>query len=186
MEQEWLKIDMHTHSQYSKIMKPSDAGKTKNMSAKEFVDTLLEKNVKIFSVTDHNYFSKAFYDEIDKYTENLGIKVINGVEFDAKVDLNDGSKDFIHICIYFDDNVDRDELAKTVHNLYFDATGAEIKPSFVDILNELKKLNSKYLLFHMVIKIEDYLKKILLISLKLKAILNFINMQCIKYLMHLM
>ena len=52
--QDWLLIDMHTHSEFSKYGKPSDSGRVKNMSAKEFVDTLYSYGVKIFSITDHN------------------------------------------------------------------------------------------------------------------------------------
>lgn len=179
MGQEWLKIDMHMHSHFSAIMKPSDAKKTKNMSAKEFVEILLQENVKIFSITDHNYFSKSFYDEIDAYTHNLDIKIINGVEFDAKVDLNNGEENYIHICIYFDDNVDRGELEKTVHNLYFDASGLEIKPRFIDILNELKKLNTKYIVVPHGDKDRGLFKKRLIDKLNIES-----NPEFYKYAMY--
>lgn len=145
MEQEWLKIDMHMHSQYSRIMKPSDSARTKEMTAKIFVDILLEKNIKIFSVTDHNYFSKEFYDQIDEYTKNLNIKVINGVECDAKVSMNDGSEKYIHVCVYFDDIVDRSNLEATIHNLYIDENEGAIKPTFIELLSKLNELKVKYI-----------------------------------------
>ena len=57
MEQTWMLLDMHTHSEYSKINKTGDKDKVKKMSAKEFVDILRSHGVKIFSITDHNYYS---------------------------------------------------------------------------------------------------------------------------------
>ena len=54
MEQKWLLVDMHLHSQYSRMRK--DGERVKEMSAKEFVDILHEKNVEMFSITDHNFF----------------------------------------------------------------------------------------------------------------------------------
>ena len=38
MKQEWLLIDMHTHSQYSKINKKSDSKRVCEMGADKYVD----------------------------------------------------------------------------------------------------------------------------------------------------
>ncbi|HIR48907.1 MAG TPA: hypothetical protein IAB35_02920 [Candidatus Faecimonas gallistercoris] len=67
MKQESLLLDMHLHSEYSKINKPRKSKKLKSMTTKEYVEILLDKKVKVFSITDHNYFSKSYYDEIEKY-----------------------------------------------------------------------------------------------------------------------
>ena len=75
MKQEWLLLDMHMHSEFSKINKPSDATRVKHMTAKEYVDILVGKKVKIFSITDHNYFSKNYYDSIDKYIKENEINI---------------------------------------------------------------------------------------------------------------
>ena len=120
MKQEWLLLDMHLHSFYSKNNKPSESGRVRKMSAKEFVDILLSKNVKIFSITDHNYFSKAYYDEIEKYIDdnNIDMKIINGTELDVYVTLKNGTSDYIHICVYFDNNIDREKLEEKINSLY--------------------------------------------------------------------
>ena len=125
MNQKWLLIDMHMHSQFSKINKPGDKDKVKDMSAKEFVDILHNKKVEIFSITDHNYFSSDYYNIIDSYIKdsNLDMKLINGVELDVYVSLNDGKEDIIHVCFYFDNTVDRTELEKIINNLYKDENG---------------------------------------------------------------
>ena len=147
MKQEWLLLDMHMHSEYSRINKKGDTDKVKQMSADEFVKTLFDKKVKIFSITDHNYYSKKYYDEIDKYItdNNLDMKLINGVELDVYVELKDKSEDFIHICVYFDDDVDRENLEETINNLYKDKEGNELNPHFTKILDELHSLNSKFI-----------------------------------------
>lgn len=147
MKQEWLLCDLHTHSEFSKINKSGDKVKVKEMSANEFVEILNEKKVKLFSVTDHNYFSKKFYDEIDDYieTKQYSMKVINGTELDTYVTLDDGSTDYIHVCIYFDDNVDREALHKLINSLYKDESGNELKPTFYDIISKLYDLKSKFI-----------------------------------------
>lgn len=143
MEQKWLKIDMHMHSYYSSKNKKGDCDKVKEMKAEEFVGILVDANVNIFSITDHNYFSKEFYDEIDKYIENkkLNIRIVNGVELDVNVDLNDKNS-YIHVCIYFDDNVDRQKLQEIIDELY---ENEDLKPSFSQILEKLNALNTKYI-----------------------------------------
>ena len=148
MNQEWLLLDMHTHSQYSKINKSSDSSRVKEMKPEEFINELIAKKVKIFSVTDHNYFSKEYYDLLEEYicTHNIDMKIINGVEFDVYVTLKDGSESFIHICIYFDDNVNREELEKIVNKLYKNDDGSENKPHFNSVLDALYPLNCKMII----------------------------------------
>ena len=106
--QDWLLVDMHTHSEYSKKGKPSDSSRVKKMTAKEYVDILYDYGVKIFSITDHNYFSRVYYDEIEEYIlENkLEINLINGVELDVYVD-SEKINDYVHFCFYFDDDIDK-------------------------------------------------------------------------------
>lgn len=135
MEQEWLLIDMHTHSGASAKRKHSE--NVWPMSAKEFVDTLYDYGNKVFSVTDHNSFDAKFYDEMDQFIvdNHLQMKLINGVEFDTYIDDNN----FIQICIYFEDHVERTELEAIVDNLY----DHDEKPRFDKILNCLASLNCK-------------------------------------------
>lgn len=140
-------LDMHMHSEFSKINKPSDATRVKHMTAKEYVDILVGKKVKIFSITDHNYFSKNYYDSIDKYIKEneINIKLINGVELDVYVILSDGTEDFIHVCVYLDDNTEREKLEQIINCLYRDEQGNEKKPYFNDILSSISELKTKFI-----------------------------------------
>ena len=148
MEQEWLLLDMHMHSHCSAITKKGDSKKVRKMTAKEFINTISCKGVKIFSVTDHNYYSKDYYDSLDKYISdnNLSMKLINGVEFDVYVDLEESKENYIHVCIYFDDDVDREKLETTVKSLYVDSDGNNLKPRFDEILGSLYELKTKMII----------------------------------------
>ena len=52
------------HSYYSKS---KDKTRVKQMSAKDYVDALLDKGINIFSITDHDVYSSSYYDDIRKY-----------------------------------------------------------------------------------------------------------------------
>lgn len=144
MKQKWLLCDMHLHSEYSKLNKPSEKDRVKKMTAEEFVKIMLLNNVEIFSITDHNYFSSQYYNDIEEYivTNNLQMKVINGTELDVYVELNNGTKECFHICVYFEDKVNREKLEESINNLYKDGN----KPQFTDIINELHILKSKFII----------------------------------------
>lgn len=129
-------IDRYAHTFWC-FSKRKHGENVRPMSAKEFVDTLYDYGNKIFSVTDHNSFDAKFYDEMDQYIvdNHLQMKLINGVEFDTYID----DKNFIQICIYFEDYVERTELEAIVDNLY----DHDEKPRFDKILNCLALLNCK-------------------------------------------
>ena len=135
MKQQWLKCDMHMHSYYSK---KKDKDRVKQMSAKEYVDTLLNKGINVFSITDHNVYSSLYYDEIRKYIVDKPIEIINGTELDVYV--ND--KDFFQMGVYFDNNLDGNKLETTLNNLYKDKS----KPKFHEIINCIVQLNCKIIL----------------------------------------
>lgn len=147
MKQEWILCDLHTHSQYSKINKNGDKDKVREMSAEEFVNILHAKGVKLFSITDHNYFSKSYYDKIEKYIRDakLNMKIIVGVELDTYITTVNQKEDFIHICFYFQDTVNRKDLEDAINNLYRDEAGKELKPTFPEILDKLYDLNTKFI-----------------------------------------
>lgn len=175
MKQEWLLIDMHTHSGFSKINKKSDSSRVREMSAEEYVNILSSHGVQVFSITDHNYFASKYYDEIEEYINknSLDIKVINGVEFDVYVELANKKKDFVHMCIYFDDSVDRKQLEQIVNSLYKDANGCELKPSFIDILNKLHELKTKYIVIPHGDKDRGLFKKHIIDNLNLNEVPEF-------------
>lgn len=143
MEHKWLLCDMHMHSYYSSINKKSE--NVKQMDASEFVELMLKNGVEVFSITDHNYFSKDYYNGIEEYinNKNLNIRIIPGVEFDTYINENDDV--YIHICIYFSTTVNYEKLEKIVKGLYDATNDTKGKPNLAQIINKLFELNTKFI-----------------------------------------
>lgn len=135
MKQQWLKCDMHMHSYYSKS---KDKTRVKQMSAKDYVDALLDKGINIFSITDHDVYSSSYYDDIRKYIIDKPIEIINGTELDVYV--ND--KDFFQMGVYFDNNLDGNRLEEILNDLYKN----DNKPKFHEIINCIVQLKCKIIL----------------------------------------
>lgn len=144
MKQNWILLDMHMHSNYSKY---KDNSRVKEMDAKSFIDVMLKNKISLFSITDHNRFNSKLYDEIDKYIKDnkLNLKIINGVECDIKVNIEDGTEDIVHMCLYFEDRINRANLEDSLENLYFDS-GKLKKVDFSELLNVIFDLKAKFII----------------------------------------
>ena len=80
--------DLHMHSYYS----------DGTMSAREIVEDAKKRNVQLIAITDHNVLDS--YTELKEAAEEFGIKVIRGVEIDARFE-----DIVVHILAYnFEDN----------------------------------------------------------------------------------
>jgi predicted ATPase len=107
-----IKIDLHIHSKASGWK----TGDTKHVVDSDInhVDVLLKKlienEIQLFSITDHNRFDTELYLKIlEVITEqNLNINLIPGIEFDVKFEDN---KERIQLNAYFDINCN-DDLKK--------------------------------------------------------------------------
>ncbi len=144
MKQDWILLDMHMHSNYSKY---KDKRRVKDMDAQSFVDVMTKNKINLFSITDHNRFNSKLYDEIDKHIKdnNLNLKIINGVECDIKVNIENGTEDIVHMCLYFEDKVNRTKLEETLEELYFDS-GKLKKVDFSELLNAIFELKSRFII----------------------------------------
>ena len=82
---EWLKIDLHIHTDWSKKTKENDyKGK---FSVDILHEKLIENDVKIFSLTDHNIINVGAYKEYyEKYNSKDDPLLLVGVELDIKID----------------------------------------------------------------------------------------------------
>ena len=88
--------DLHMHSYYS----------DGTMSPREIVEDAKKRNVQLIAITDHNVLDS--YTELKEAAEEFGIKVIRGVEIDARFE-----EIVVHILAYnFDDN---EKLFNLVH-----------------------------------------------------------------------
>ena len=88
--------DLHMHSYYSDV----------TMSPREIVEDAKKRNVQLIAITDHNVLDS--YTELKEAAEEFGIKVIRGVEIDARFE-----DIVVHILAYnFEDN---ENLFNLVH-----------------------------------------------------------------------
>lgn len=113
-----IKIDLHIHSKASSY---KDKGVDLGACDAEHVDVLLDKLVKgetridMFSVTDHNRFDAALYEEFYKRIGERGsdIQLLSGVEFDVELQKE---KPAAHIITIFNakDVSDREKIQATI------------------------------------------------------------------------
>lgn len=156
LNQEWLLTDLHMHSQYSSKRKSGDKDKVREMQAQEFVEIIKAKEVKIFSITDHNYFSDSYYEEVEEYikSKHYDMKLINGIEFDVFASEEDD--EFVHICFYFDDNLNRKLLHEKVEELY-----SKSIPNLFQIIQSMESLKVKFIIIPHGDKDRGIFKKVL-------------------------
>lgn len=149
-----IKCDLHMHSQYSK---QKDKGRVKEMTVKEFIDILLEKDIQIFSVTHHNTYSNKFYSEIKDHIKDKNIRIINDVEFDVYVgddndiEINSGQLSSVEV-------LRQDQISQIYENP--ELANEHISNFFVDI----ESYDMSY-----IYKIIDVAKKIVIIIKYLKS-----------------
>ena len=124
LNKKWLKYDLHMHSQYS------NENRTKEMPAKDFVDTLINKKIDVFSITDHDIFSKEYYTEVLTYIKDKPIKCILGTELNIYID--DKGKKF-HCAFYFNSSSNLENIEGAISDLYKDGK----RPKFSEIIDKL-------------------------------------------------
>ena len=99
-----IRIDLHIHSIFSKA---KDGKKVQNNTLENLpilIKGLLDNNVEMCAITDHDTFNYELYKELKKQEieENCITKVLPGIEF--SVEFIEGK--VIHIVTIFDDKDD--------------------------------------------------------------------------------
>ena len=161
---QWLKIDLHMHSYHSLCDRN---GRVKQQLAGEFVDVLLNKQIKVFSITDHNCFNAQYYKEVCDYISSTDpekeIVALPGCELNVYVQPKgkyDPDKTFFHMGVYFEPNVDGDKLEKILDDLYkLDDNGKPTnRPSLSEIINDLYSLKTSFFIIPEGVKCRGIIK----------------------------
>lgn len=120
------KIDLHVHTCYS------DGTKT----PKEVVELAKERKLKAIAISDHDVISGI--NEAVQYGTTLGIEILSGIEFSAKVDC---SKDSIHLLGYLFDieNPKIKEFSDSMEKIKKEVTLKKI-----NLANKFLKVNITY------------------------------------------
>lgn len=92
----WLRADFHLHTKADKEFAYSG---TENDFINQYVNKLVEQNIRIGVITNHNKFDAGEYKAIAKKARKEGIFVLPGVE----LSVNDGANG-VHTLVAFDPN----------------------------------------------------------------------------------
>lgn len=107
---DWLRIDLHIHTDMSKVTKEGDY---KGIFSIDILkQKLIEHNVEIFALTDHNIINVPAYNE---YYSNCSLTdplLLLGVELDIVVTMLDGSNKDYHSLLIF--NISSIEKVKDI------------------------------------------------------------------------
>ena len=97
---EGLKVDFHIHSFASSFKDRNKVSNNTINNVSILVDKLIENNVNMVAITDHDNFDYALYSELKKeeLNNNCIKKIIPGVEFSVKID-----NSVVHIIALFND-----------------------------------------------------------------------------------
>lgn len=114
---DWMKTDLHIHSDYSSKTKPSDYDGGK-LTFDNLKDALIKEKVNFFSITDHNTVNISLYTELLSKRDELESENLNfliGSEIDFK-DTRICDKIF-HMLVYFNTE-DLKKITKVFIDLY--------------------------------------------------------------------
>jgi len=96
---DWLKIDLHIHTDWSRKTKEDDY--KGNFSVDTLKIKLKENEVEIFSLTDHNIINiNAYKEYYEKYNTAKDPLLLVGIELDLLVRTNNGDKTYHSLLIF--------------------------------------------------------------------------------------
>ena len=115
---DWLKIDLHIHTDWSKKTKENDY--KGNFSVDALKTKLKENKVAIFSLTDHNIINIEAYEEYYKnYNADDDPLLLVGVELDLLVKTDDSDKTYHSLLIFnYSTNKKATEVSKKMEDKY--------------------------------------------------------------------
>ena len=141
-----LKIDLHIHSYHSHFKE--NGGLTLNCTKEHLgvlVKHLVENEVDMVSITDHDVFSYELYQELkNKEKDGTFKKVLPGVEFSLFLKKEDGTDWPVHVIAIFND--DNDEKIKGIEKCLgdgvtkmpqYDYNGRYTQSKLIELLDEI-------------------------------------------------
>ena len=99
---DWFKVDLHIHTDLSNKTKSNDYDG--NFDLDTLKAKLIEHDVKLFSLTDHNIINTEAYQEYYNNCTAGDPELLAGCEFDIDVEQDDGSFLTYHTLLIFNEN----------------------------------------------------------------------------------
>jgi hypothetical protein len=114
---DWFKVDLHIHTDFSKKTKTNDY--QGNFDISVLKNKLIENNVKLFSLTDHNIINNdAYKDYYNAYQEG-DPKLLIGFEFDIEVPESGKNVTYHSVIVFENDTLgDVDLISKKIEELF--------------------------------------------------------------------
>ncbi|MBB1149684.1 PHP domain-containing protein [Myroides odoratimimus] len=114
---DWFKVDLHIHTDYSKKTKTNDY--QGNFDVDVLKKKLIENDVKLFSMTDHNIINVEAYKRYISNFKDGDPKLLIGCEFDIEVPESHKTITYHSVIIFENDSVEDVELiSKKIEDLY--------------------------------------------------------------------
>ena len=114
---DWFKVDLHIHTDYSKQTKTNDY--QGHFDINVLKGKLIENDVKLFSLTDHNIINvDAYKNYYSNYTDG-DPKLLIGCEFDIGVPESHKTITYHSVIVFENDNFeDVEEISNKIEELY--------------------------------------------------------------------
>ena len=122
---QWLKVDLHIHTNLSKKTKDNDYKGI--FSVDTLKKKLKENEVAIFSLTDHNIINVDAYKEYyESYNEIEDPLLLPGVELDLEVEHNGETKKYHTLLIFRDATIEKINFISQTSGSFFKGSGFSI------------------------------------------------------------
>lgn len=141
---DWIKVDLHIHTDYSKKTKANDY--QGNFDIAVLKQKLIENDVKLFSMTDHNIINVEAYENYYTNYNEGDPQLLIGCEFDIEVP-ESGKTITYHSVIVFDNDTidDVKTISEKIEDLFSSKSFSEKERKIV--IDDLYDLFSDYNFF---------------------------------------
>ena len=99
---DWFKVDLHIHTDFSNKVKTNDYDGTFDLDVLK--QKLIDNDVKLFSLTDHNIINHEAYEKYYTEFQNGDPNLLIGCEFDIRVEQHDATFLTYHTLLIFNEN----------------------------------------------------------------------------------
>lgn len=141
-----MKIDLHCHTKAVK----KDEPKSRNVSVKDFVDTLSDKGVRVVAITNHNCFDLEQYNAFFNAAEEKGIQVWPGIELDLEVKDEKG-----HVIIVVDPKK-AIEFKASIDELLKGKTPDDVLLKFENVIEKIRKFEAIVIAHYLLLKSKGF------------------------------
>lgn len=141
---DWIKVDLHIHTDYSKKTKTNDYHGRFDITVLK--QKLIENDVKLFSMTDHNIINVEAYENYYTNYNEGDPKLLIGCEFDIEVP-ESGKTITYHSVIVFDNDTVNDVkiISEKIETLFTSKSLSETDRKIV--IDDLYDLFNDYIFF---------------------------------------